>query len=447
MGVGRGTKALVGGTVLCALVAGCTTADTERNAAPSPSPVTSSSVPAEPVTISLGVYGPKGQLGAYDALVDAFTDDYPHVTVQLETFADAEDVLAAVRGPSPPDVFLMDHTHLPQLVRDELVEPVDAMLEERQVDFGDGYQRGGLTAFAADARLQCMPHDVSPVVVYYNEDLVDLRRVGEEGEPPPNALDGWTWEMFAAAARQASRGPAKGVYIEPSLDSLAPFVWSAGGDIVDDPQAPTTLTLSAGDAREALEQVLPLVRDDDITPSDEELQKQDAVERFAQGKLGMILGTRALTPTFRDAPDLRFDVMPLPSLGRFRTVADMTGYCISSSTEHAAAAGDLLAFAVGKRGASITTSDGYVVPSNLEVANSAVFMQQSRQPASSFLFNEGVRRAQSLPYHPAWPELAEKVAPDLDRLFYAPVIDLDTLLADIDAESVAVLAPEEPAEQ
>jgi multiple sugar transport system substrate-binding protein len=446
VGVGRGTKALAAGTVLCALVAGCTTSDSERNSAPTPSPVTSSSAPPEPVTISLGVYGEEAYLASYDALVDAFTDDYPHVTVELETYDDAEAVVEAVGGPEAPDVFLIDHTHLPQLVQDELVEPVDALLEERQVDFGDGYQRGGLTAFAADARLQCMPHDVSPVVVYYNQDLVDLDRLGDEEEPPPNALDGWTWEMFTAAARQASRGPESGVYIEPSLSSLAPFVWSAGGDIVDDPQTPTTLTLSAGESRAALEQVLALVRDPDVTPTGAELEKQDAVKRFTRGKLGMILGTRALTPGFRAATDLRFDVMPLPSLGRFRTVADMTGYCISASTDEVEAAGDLLAFAVSREGAAITTRDGYVVPSNLEVANSAVFMQESRQPASSFIFNEGVRRAQSLPFHADWPELTEQVAPDLDRMFYAPVIDLDTMLADIDAESLEVLAPEESTE-
>ena len=447
VGVGPGVKALVGGTVLCALVAGCTTSDSERNTAPTPSPVTSSSAPPEPVTITLAVYGDEGYLEAYDALVDAFTDDHPHVTVELETYDDAADMMEAVRGADAPDVFLMDQGHLPQLVQEKLVQPVDAMLEERQVDFGDGYQRGGLTAFAADARLQCMPHDVSPLVVYYNQDLVDLGRLGEVEDTPANPLDGWTWEMFTAAARQASRGPESGVFIEPSLTSLAPFVWSVGGDIVDDPQAPTTLTLSAGDSREALEQVLALVRDPDVTPTGAELEKQDAVKRFTRGKLGMILGTRALTPGFRDAADLRFDVMPLPSLGRFRTVSDMTGYCISSSTEKVEAAGDLLAFAVSREGAAITTRDGYVVPSNLEVANSAVFLQESRQPASSFIFNEGVRRTQSLPFHVSWPELTEQVAPDLDRMFYAPVIDLDTMLEAIDADSTRVLVPDEPAEE
>lgn len=442
--VAGGVKALFGVIMVGALLAGCTTADPERNAAPSPSPATSSSTPPEPATITLAVFGEKDYLAAYDELVAAFTEDQPHVTVELETFGEASDVMEAVRGDDPPDVFLADHADLPALVQEGLVQPVDSLLEERQVDFGDGYQRGGLTAFAANARLQCMPHDVSPLVVYYNEDLVDLSRLGSEDEEPPNALDGWTWEMFAAAARQASRGPASGVYIEPSLASLAPFVWSAGGDLVDDPQAPTTLTLSEGDSRAALEQVLALVRDPQVNPTGEELGRRDAVERFLRGRLGMILAPRSLTPVLRSAEGLDFDVMPLPSLGRVRTVADPTGYCIAAGTDAVEAAGDLLAFAVSREGAAITTRTGYIVPSNLEVANSAAFLQQSRQPRNSFVFNEGVRRAQTLPFTPQWPQLADAVAPTLDRLFNAPVIDLEALLERVDRVSAEILAAQRP---
>src|SRR5690606_1570021 len=125
-----------------------------------------------------------GQLEAYDHLAKSFSDDFPHVTVEVEEYDDAAAVVETVRAADPPDVFLMDHTRLPGLLVDDRIEPVDALLEARQVDFGDGYQRSGLTAFAAEARLQCMPHDVSPHVVYYNEDLVDLSLLGEEGEEP-----------------------------------------------------------------------------------------------------------------------------------------------------------------------------------------------------------------------------------------------------------------------
>lgn len=442
----RGWSALATGTVLCAVLAGCTTADEGpdgQGPSESPSSAGTASATADPATLTLGVYGPEGSLAGYDDLAAAFENARPGTEVEVERFDDAESVVAAVAGADAPDVFLMDHDHLPGLVEEQLVQPVDELLAARDLDFGDGYQRGGLTAFASDAALQCMPHDVSPLVVYYNEDLVDLSTLVVDDEEPPTPLDGWTWEQFSLAAQRASRGPAHGLFIDPSLTSLAPFVWSVGGEIVDDVQEPTTLTLSGDAAREALVQVLALVRDPQVTPTSGQLERVDAATRFARGRLGLILGTRALTPVFRESEDLEFDVMPLPRLARSRTVADMTGYCISAGTGEVEASADLLAFAVGREGAMITTRDGYVVPSNLEVANSPVFVQGSRQPESSFVFNEGVRRAQNMPFTPSWPLLVEEVAPALDRLFYAPVIDLDSLLAEIDATSARVLAPEE----
>ena len=447
MGLRRTARLGGGALVVGALIAGCTASDPERRA-PEPTEAASSSPPVDPVTLTLAVFGPRPSLEAYDELAEAFTAANPHVSVDVLRSRNPDDVLAAVRsGVDAPDVFLIEHERFPGIVEEELVQPVDGLLAERQVDFGDGYQRSGLTAFAAAASLQCMPHDVSPVVVYYNKDLVDLASLGTETEDPPTPLDGWTWETFDAAARQAARGPGNGVYIEPSLASLAPFVWSAGGEIVDDVQAPTTLTLSEDEPRDALEQVLALVRDPQVTPTAEELEKKSAVARFAAGELAMVLGTRALTPRLRETEGLDFDVMPLPRLSRLRTVSDMTGYCISAGTEHTEAAADLLAFAVSREGATITTRPGYIVPSNLEVANSAVFTQPAQQPESSFIFNEGVRRTQPLPFTPSWPELVDEVRPDLERMFYAPVIDLDELLTGIDEESQAILAPEEAAEE
>jgi multiple sugar transport system substrate-binding protein len=436
----RGAWTLVGATLMCALVAGCTTADPERNA-PNPSP-SDPSTPASPVTISLGVYGPEPLLDAYHDLAEQFSDENPSVTVDLSTHDEAESLLAEIEQGEAPDMFLMAQRHVPGLVEEERVQPVDALLEARQVDFGDGYQRGGLTAFASDAALQCMPHDVSPVVVYYNKELVDLARLGTEEEEPPNALDGWTWEMFDQAARQAAGGSVHGVHIDPSLEALAPFIWSAGGEVVDDVHAPTTLTLSSGEARDALEQVLALVRDPRVTPTPEDLEERDAVERFVGGELGMILGSRALTPELRAADDLDFDVMPIPRISRLRTIADMNGYCISSDTEQVETAADLLAFAVSSEGAALTARTGYVVPSNLDVAHSSDFDDATQEPESSFIFHEGVRRAQNLPFVGTWPEVSASVEPDLIEMFYAPVIELDLLLEQIDAGSVELFAPE-----
>jgi multiple sugar transport system substrate-binding protein len=434
---------------LCLVVAACTSDGAGGpGRTPSPSIPDPTALSTDRVTLRFSVYGNDEEVASYVELAESFTKNHPHVKIKVDHAADADTAMADLATGSengdPPDVFLMEHETLPALMRDDLVQPVHALLEERQVDFGDGYQRDAVEAFSAESALQCMPHGVSPLVVYYNQDLLDFASLVEPGEEPPTAEDGWTWEQFAQAARQMSRGRTKGVYIEPTLEQLAPFIWSGGGELVDDMVAPTTLTLSDGDTRAALEQVLTLARDPQVTPTRAELGRMGAVAAFRKGRLGMVLGTRALTPALRESEHLDFEVMPLPSLGRYRTIAQLSGYCISSQSQDVPAAADFLAYAVGREGATITTLSGYVVPSNLQVAHSPAFGQPGKRPDNAFVFNEGVRRAERPPFVPQWPDVMRQTEPSLARMFYAPVIDLETLLADIDLVSQRLLAPQEP---
>ena len=432
---------------LCVVTTGCTSSISAPTPSPSPSPSTPSASVPEALKLNFSVYGDEAEIESYVHLANAFTSSNSNVTITVSRAPDADAAMDNLRSGfdngNPPDVFLAGHQDLPALVAEELVQPVDQLLEDRELDFGDGFQRDTLAAFSADAALQCMPHDVSPLVVYYNEELLDLSTLVAEDEEPPTAETGWTWEQFAQAASQMSRGRVKGVYLDPSLEQLTPFIRSAGGEVVDDVAAPTTLTLSDGDTRAALEQVLTLARDPQLTPTQAEIQRRGAVARFKRGRIAMILGTRELTPELRAATALDFEVMPLPSLGSYRTVTAMNGYCISSQTENVEAAADFLAFAVGREGATITSAGGYVVPSNLEVALSPVFIQPGREPANSFVFNDGVRRADPMPFVPEWPEVLEAVRPSLEQMFYTPVIDLDVMLDQIDALSEPILAPEE----
>ena len=83
-----------------------------------------------------------------------------------------------------------------------LTRPVDTLLDERGVDFGDAYSRDAIEAFSSDNRLQCMPYGVSPQVVFYNEALVDFARMELRGLDVPDADHRrWSWDQFVAPRR------------------------------------------------------------------------------------------------------------------------------------------------------------------------------------------------------------------------------------------------------
>ena len=435
---------------LACLVSGCS------GGSPSPTPTASSSATGDPnaagaspsstapVTLRFSVYGDQEQQDAYRAVARAYTRLRPNVTIKVETAASPSTARGRLdrdfAAGTPPDVFLTAASATPSLVQRQRVQPVDELLEKRGVQFADYYERLALEAFSADDALQCMPTDVSPYLVIYNRRLFSSVRLGEPGAEPVTPQTGWSWEQFAEAARQLSRGQVRGFYLPPTLTALTPLVRSAGADIVDDPAEPTTLQLADGGTRSALETVLGVARNPRLTLTTEELARDGAVDRFEDGRLGMMIGTRSLVPRLR-ASGVRFDVFPLPRLSRSVTVADVSGYCIAKSSQHVSDAADFLAFAAGRRGSALITRTGEIVPANLATRHSPAFEQRGRFPRNVDVFSAVMRRAQTMPDPLAWPQVVAATRPLVDRLFYAPVIDLDTLLPRIDALSAGLLAP------
>jgi multiple sugar transport system substrate-binding protein len=402
--------------------------------------------PAGPTLLTFAVYGPPQVITASSKIAADFSAAHPDTVVNVRPYdsdEQAEQAMAQQRqAGNAPDAFLASLDDLPSLVQTKAVRRLDELLGERHVDFGDGYQRDSLEAFSSDDALQCMPVDVSPLVVYFNRDLVSLAGLTGPGERPITPEGGWTIDQFKAAAEQATRGRVRGVYVAPDLTQVAPFIWSGGGHVVDDLENPTTLTLSDGSSASALEKLLEVVRNPHTTFSQAQIARRSAVQRFKTGSLAMMLGYRDLTPQFRTQENLRFDVMPLPKVGSRATTGRSTGLCLSSTSAHPEKTADFLAYAVSPDAMALLAATGYVVPTNLDVANSDAFLQPAEMPASASVFPAMVRSIHSLPRVPTWPAVASSTATLLSGLFYDPVIDpLAERLKAIDAASVPLFTP------
>ncbi len=434
--VGKAVTAVV---AVCMLAVGCSSNEDPPRSKPSPTPT-------KPVEVTFAVYGPEPVIAAYKEIAARYIVANPDVKILVRPYATHHQAMAALRksraAGDPPDIFLMDRDDLAGLTEEKAVRRVDDLLVAREVDFGDGYNRNGLEAFSSDAALQCMPLDVSPLVVYFNPQLIELDRIAEPGRNPVTQEDGWSLEEFGRAATQARKPGVRGVYIAPELEQVAPFVWSGGGEVVDDLDEPTTLTLADGPTATALEQLLELVRDPALTFNQDALRRQSALERFKHGKLGMILGYRDLTPQLRAQPDLIFDVMPLPRLSSGATIASMSGLCLSEGSEETSEAADFLAAVISDDGAGTLAATGYVMPANLNVVNDDAFLQGGQRPLNASVFGSEVRDTRLLPSTPRWPFVNRDATRAVTQLFYDPVIlPLQERLEAIDKASVPVFDP------
>jgi multiple sugar transport system substrate-binding protein len=345
-----------------------------------------------------------------------------------------------------PDVFLVSRRDLAYVMESDLAQPVGDLLDQpdRDVDFSDGYTIDAVRAFAGSNELQCMPYGYSPMVIYYNTDLIDFTRMARRGLNVPSQPGGWSFDEFAEAARFASRPATRsaGVYIDPTLQALAPFIYSGGGSVFDDPADPKSLAFSDGGSRAALGTTLELLRNPLVTLSDKQLSQRSALDWFKAGKLGMIAGFRSLTPELRKVPGLNFDVMAMPNLGDEKTVGEVTGLCMSKTVQDPDAAADFIYYASGDDAVSKVAQAGYLVPANLEVASSDAFLQPGQMPATMSVFNDSIRNIVLPPLLDDYPELDAAVSNDLRRLFSVGLIDLVTLTEAIDADSTAILDPE-----
>ncbi len=447
--VGSRRRAWAGAAVTVLLVAPLAACD----AGPAPDPDPSSTPDAAPVkTLTFGAFGAEDELAAYTAVVANYNSLTDGPDVELQPSPDQDALVDTLREGNVPDVFLVSRDDLAWLLEEDLSQPVDALLDERGVDFGDGYSRDGLQAFSAEDRLQCMPYGISPMVIFYNTEMVDFERMERRGLPVPVQPDDegrrtqtWSFDSFAAAAQFAARPStnSRGVYVEPTLDSLSPFILSGGGQVFDDEDEPTSLAFSDDDTRAALERSLELLRSPLVTPSEDQLAKNSPLEMFKRGKLAMIEGYRDLVPELRQVQGLEFDVIAMPVLDSSATVGKVSALCLSADTADAASAADFMVNFLSAPSVERVVRAGYLVPANLEVALSDDFLQDGRLPRHSGVFNASVRSIEFQPLLTTWLELERAVSNSLAELLNEPVLDdLDALTEQIDEESRTVLDPE-----
>lgn len=387
--------------------------------------------------ITFQLAGDPEEIVVYESLVESFEKANPDVQVKMVPIADKDDHLAKLTtsfsGGNPPDVFLVNFREYSQFVVRGALDPVGPHLEDIGISIDDYYEPP-VEAFTFDDELQCMPQNISSLAVYINLDLFKAAGIAKPKE-------GWSWDDFRETAIALTKGDVRGAGIEPSIIRLAPFVWSNGGEIVDDPDNPTRFTLDDPEAREALEFFVQLAREDKVIPTEQEVAAAEDLETmFAQGKLGMLLSSRRDTPEFREVADLSWDVAPLPVADEPAGILHSDAYCVAAEAANPDAARAFIGFAVGERGQTITALGGRTVPSLKAVANSGAFLDPSQPPRNSQVFLDTIPHIRRTPVIPTWPEIEDVAQEILTRAFYEPGYSVDTAIEELESQTTGLFA-------
>lgn len=396
-------------------------------------------------TLTFGVFGNPDEIASYQQMVTLFAPLSRQVRVKVESWPDHTAMLDAVRnGERVPDVFLASHRDLLWLQQHQVLQPVDALLDDRGVSFGDDYPRDSLTAFGSDSHLLCLPYGIDPTVIFYNKALVRFRQMRVD---PPTAGEGWSLQQFANTARWAVRHHpgVSGMYVDPSLEGISPFVYSGGGQVFGDGVTPTSLALSSPNSQAALNQALAVLDRGGLTLSAKRQLSKTPLEWFENGKLAMIEGNRDLVPVLRQVLGFEFDVMPMPTLETPGTVGGLTGLCVSRTARDPNTAADFVVYASSPDALGEVADAGYLQPANQAVALTDAFQQPGRLPVHSSVFTFAVKSMAIPPMIDHWDQLGQHVDPLIAKLAGIPQFELPFVLPSqtsrIDRISRRILAP------
>lgn len=388
--------------------------------------------------VSLLLFGEPEELAAYRELVETYESRHTGVDIGIIEASDRTDLLARLStsfaGGQPPDLFLINYRYFAQFAARGVLEPMSSRLDGSAALDEEDFFAEAMNAFQFGGEQVCMPQNISSLVVYYNRNLFEASDV-------PIPAEGWTWdEMVDRAVALTNVGIDQyGLGVEPTMIRVAPFVWSNGAELFDDPARPTRFTLDDPEALAALVRFLGLGRGVSPIPSEVAVEAEDLESRFLNGRLAMLLSSRRSTPTFRTITDFEWDVAALPILEQPAGILHSDAYCMTAASESKDEAWRFVEFALGPDGQRITARSGRTVPSLVEVANSDAFLDPNASPANSRVFVDTIPYIRQVPSLSTWPEIEDVADPILELGLYGG-LPADEVARQIDAATRELFA-------
>ena len=359
-GTGRWRRPLALLGILTLVVAACGGSTTASPSAPAPSASSAtatssaaggSAAPAASdagytgpeATISYSIWGDPQEIKAQQAIVDAFHEANPKITVKV-TVSDWEPywdkLQTSIAGGDAPDVFAMDGPLFPDY------QTRDVLLDLKPFIDRDGYDLGQLADQAVgdfttpDGQFG-LPRDLNVVALYYNKAMFDAASI-----PYPD--DTWDWAKLTDVAKKLTLKDASGkttqwgFYTESTdMENFwSEAVWQNGGEIIS-PDHKTSL-VGSDQAAGGIQFLQDLIWKDKVMADPAVFAETG--DAFEQGVAAMASNGSWLVPTFQ-AAGVDFGIAPLPSgpAGRFTSV-NPTGAVVYKNSKSPDAAWEFVKF-------------------------------------------------------------------------------------------------------
>lgn len=302
----------------------------------------------------------ENQKDSIQATIDAFEEENPDITVDLQITPWGEywtKLEAAAEGGELPDIITQHTSQVEHYVKAGIMASLDD-LTNYDSDFSyDNYDSGITDLYTFEGVHYGVPKDKDCVVLAYNTKLFD-----EAGIDYPN--DDWTWDDIESAA-DAITDKANNIYgfnaYNNDQEGYGSFLFENGGGFIDEEKKISLLDTT--ESIEAMEWYMDM--NAKFSPSSEVAAETDCLTLFASGSVAMMpVGNWQLSYfTDNDAIKDNFQICELPATTSGNKVTISNGLALSIPTDckNMDAAKKFVAFAGSEEGMK-AAAEGPAIP-------------------------------------------------------------------------------------
>ena len=277
---------------------------TPGNPDPKPSQQQDTPPADQPVTITYSNYNASGgNEETLQKMYEAFHEEYPNITVEIETIAYNDyftQLQTRVSGGTAPDCYELNIENFAAYANK------GALAEITGVDFS-GLDETSLNAFNVDGKQYGLPGKFSNVVLFYNKDLFDQAKIDY-----PTA--DWTQDDLqkAAEAIRALGDDIYGYYQPLTYNEFYKVVAQFGGSLLNADK--TEFTINAPENVAAAQMMADRILVSNVQPNEVQMGGIGDWDLFMSGRLGMMPTGIWAFNTFAEGCKFDWDIAVEPGM-------------------------------------------------------------------------------------------------------------------------------------
>lgn len=302
--------------------------------------------------------------------VKEFEKNNPGIKVKIESITDdyLKEMQTLIGAKKEPDIFYLDSMPAPDLIKLNVLEPLDEYIKKNNVNLGD-FEDSLVKAFQKDGKTYGIPKDYNTLALFYNKKMLK-----EAGVEVPK-----TWDELREAAKKLTKDGRKGLVINAELARYQPFLYQNGGKVLDESGK---LTLNTRENAEALQFFTDLFNVDKSADLPKNMGVEWSGDAFAEEKAAMVLEGGWMIPFLKEkAPNLEYGIAELPvkEEGKNSNLAFTVAYVMSKNSKNKETAFKLIQFLTSEKGQEYVVKSGLALPSRKKMGEKFVETYPERE--------------------------------------------------------------------